>query len=159
MVFLMERRERRLSPWAEIMYRIIMLNEDLESQMRMYLALCPRYRVEIAENEIALMRLIRRKRPQLLLLDAHHSRLSQSGKSAGKLIEKIKHKHNRLRILAIVRSEQARSHGAQMQQHGADDWVDHLIDGEVLAQRIDQLVVSAPPITVTFQNADFEAHA
>lgn len=141
------------------MYRIIMLNDDLESQMRMYLTLCPRYRVEIAENEIALMRLIRRKRPQLLILDAHHSRFNHGGKSAGKLIEKIKHKHGRLRILAIVRTEEALFQGAQMLQHGADDWVDGAIEGEVLLQRIHQLLVPAPPITVTFQDAGFAAQA
>ena len=137
------------------MYRIIMLNDDLESQMRMYLALCPRYRIEIAENEIVLMRLIRRKRPQLLILDAYHSRFNHGGKSAGKLIEKIKHKHHRLRILALVRT-QDEAHGSALQQHGADEWADHLIDGDELMQRIDQLLVSAPPITVTFQDADFE---
>ena len=140
------------------MYRIIMLNDDLESQMRMYLALCPRYRIEIAENEIALMRLIRRKRPQLLILDAHHSRFNANGKSAGKLIEKIKHKYNRLRVLAIVRGDDA-AHGPQLQQSGADDWVEHLVDAGELRQRIDQLLVSAPPITVTFQSANFEAQA
>ena len=140
------------------MYRIIMLNDDLESQMRMYLALCPRYRIEIAENEITLMRLIRRKRPQLLILDAHHSRFLHNGKSAGKLIEKIKHKHNRLRILAIVRS-QDELHGRALIQSGADDWVDYLIDGDLLMQRIDQLLISAPPITVTFRDANIEAQA
>ncbi len=134
------------------MYRIIMLNDDLESQMRMYLALCSRYRIEIAENEIALMRLIRRKRPQLLILDAHHSRLSHNGKSAGKLVEKIKHKYGRLRILALVRPEEL-AQGPRLQQSGADDCVDHLIDGEVLSQRIGQLLESAPPITVTFSGA------
>lgn len=140
------------------MYRIIMLNDDLESQMRMYLALCPRYRIEIAENEIALMRLIRRKRPQLLILDAHHSRFNHNGKSAGKLIEKIKHKHSRLRILAIGHAENE-THGRALRQHGADEWADYLIDGDELMQRIDRLLISAPPITVTFQDANFEAQA
>jgi hypothetical protein len=63
------------------MDRIIMLHEDLESQMRMYLVLCPRYRIEIAENEVALMRLIRRKKPRLLLLDAHYTSLNRDHKS------------------------------------------------------------------------------
>jgi DNA-binding response OmpR family regulator len=140
------------------MYRIIMLNDDLESQMRMYLALCPRYRIEIAENEIALMRLIRRKRPQMLILDAHHSRFLHSGKSAGKLIEKIKHKYGRLHILAIVRA-QDESFGRALRESGADDWVDYLVEGNQLMQRIDQLLISAPPITVTFRDASFEAQA
>jgi len=141
------------------MHRIIMLNDDLESQMRMYLALCTRYRIEIAENEIALMRLLRRKRPQMLILDTHHSRLSNNGKSAGKLIEKIKHKYNRLQILAVLQAEEALSYGERLQQHGANDCVDYLIEGSELLQRVDQMLISAPPITVSFHDADFEAQA
>jgi len=121
------------------MNRIIMLNDDLESQMRMYLALCPRYRIEIAENEVSLMRLIRRKRPTLLMLDANHSRLSYNGKSAGKLIEKIKHKYHGLRVLAIVKDGDEHF-GGMLQQRGADGWVDHLIESDELVDRVDHVL-------------------
>ncbi len=119
------------------MNRIIMLNDDLESQMRMYLALCPRYRIEIAENEVSLMRLIRRKRPTLLLLDANHSRLSFNGKSPGRLIEKIKQKYQSLRVLAIVKDGDE-GFGHTLQQRGADGWVDHMIETEELLHQVDQ---------------------
>lgn len=116
-----------------------MLNDDLESQMRMYLALCPRYRIEIAENEVTLMRLIRRKRPTLLMLDAHHSRLAYSGKSAGKLIEKIKQKYQSLRVLAIVK-EADEYLGDTLQRRGADGWVDHMIEADELLDRVAQVL-------------------
>lgn len=126
------------------MNRIVMLNDDLESQMRMYLALCPRYRIEIAENEVSLMRLIRRKRPTLLLLDANHSRLSFNGKSPARLIEKIKQKYNSLHVLAIIKDGDD-GFGAALQQRGADGWIDHLIDGDKLLDHVDHFMSFAPP--------------
>jgi DNA-binding NarL/FixJ family response regulator len=132
---------------GSIMNRIIMLNDDLESQMRMYLALCPRYRIEIAENEVTLMRLIRRKRPALLLLDANHSRLAFNGKSPGRLIEKIKQKYHSLHVLAIVRDGDE-DFGHTLQQRGADGWVDHMIEADKLRDQVDHVLsfpAQSPP--------------
>lgn len=125
------------------MNRIVMLNDDLESQMRMYLALCPRYRIEIAENEVSLMRLIRRKRPTLLMLDANHSRLSFNGKSPGRLIEKIKQKYRSLHVLAIVKDGDE-TFGHTLQERGADGWVDHTIDSDKLLDHVDHFMSFAP---------------
>lgn len=114
------------------MDRIIMLHDDLESQMRMYLALCPRYRIEIAENEVALMRLIRRKKPRLLLLDAHYASLNHDHKSVLKLVDKIKRKHARLRVLAVVNGEDERL-VHQLEEQGVDGWVNQpIVDDELL---------------------------
>ena len=129
------------------MNRIIMLNDDLESQMRMYLGLCTHYRIEIAENEVALMRLIRRKRPRLLMLDAHHGNFIQSGKPASRLIEKIKHKYNRLRILTIVDGNDEH-YGRSLEHCGADGWVDRLIDCDDLLLRVEQVLASSLPFTL-----------
>jgi len=115
-----------------------MLHDDLESQMRMYLALCPRYRIEIAENEVALMRLIRRKKPHLLLLDAHHGALNQERKSVLKLVDKIKRKHARLRVLAIVNGEDQRL-VHQLEQQGVDGWVNQPIVEEDLLHSVTRL--------------------
>lgn len=84
------------------MNRIIILDEKLESQMRMYLALCNNYRVEIAEDEATLMRMIRRKNPKLILLDANYSGFNNNGKSVHKTIEKIKKKYNDLKVVTIL---------------------------------------------------------
>ncbi len=129
--------------WAATMNRIVMLNEDLESQMRMYLALCPHYRIEIAENELALMRVLRRKKPHLLLLDAHYSRFNHNGKSVSKLVEKIKRKYNHLPVLAIVNGEDERI-GEMLSQRGADGWITRRIQIEALLQRVDGLLQSVP---------------
>jgi response regulator RpfG family c-di-GMP phosphodiesterase len=125
--------------WTASMNRIVMLNEDLESQMRMYLALCPRYRIEIAENELTLMRLLRRKKPNLLLLDAHYSRFNHNGKSVGKLVEKIKRKYNHLPVLTIVSGEDERV-GEVLAQRGADGWVNRRVEIDDLLQRVDDLL-------------------
>jgi DNA-binding NarL/FixJ family response regulator len=129
------------------MNRIIMLNEDLESQMRMYLALRPRYRIEIAENELTLMRLIRRKNPKLLLLDAHYSRFNHNGKSVVKLVEKIKRKYVHLPVVAIVNDEDERL-GHQLQQRGADAWITRVIPTDDLLQRVDDLLDANPYFAV-----------
>lgn len=120
------------------MNRIVMLNEDLESQMRMYLALCPRYRIEIAESEVALMRLIRRKRPRLLLLDVHYSALNDDRKSVLKLLDKIKRKHSRLRVLAIVNGQDQRLVD-QLVRRGVDGWVEKPIVDEDLLHHVNRL--------------------
>lgn len=83
------------------MNRIIILNEELETQMRMYLALCNRYKVEIAEDEAMLMRMIRRKRPKLVFLDGDYSR---NGKSVVKTVQKIKKKYHVLKIITVTES-------------------------------------------------------
>jgi len=125
--------------WAATMNRIIMLNEDLESQMRMYLALCPRYRIEIAENELTLMRLLRRKKPNLLLLDAHYNRFAHNSKSVGKLVEKIKRKYNHLPVLTIISGEDEEV-GEVLAQRGADGWVNRRVEIDDLLQRVDNLL-------------------
>ena len=129
--------------WDATMNRIVMLNEDLESQMRMYLALCPRYRIEIAENELALMRVLRRKKPNLLLLDAHYSRFNHNSRSVSKLVEKIKRKYTRLPVLAIVSGEDERL-GEVLTQLGADGWITRRIQIDSLIQRVDDLLQSIP---------------
>jgi len=128
------------------MDRIIMLNDDLESQMRMYLALCPRYRIDIAENEVSLMRLVRRKRPNLIVVDANHSRFHPDGKSAEKLISKIRNKYDWVRILGIVDSGDE-SFGHSLVTHGADDWIDRFIDTDELLDRVDRILDFRSPLS------------
>ncbi|KAA3659289.1 MAG: hypothetical protein DWQ10_09145 [Calditrichaeota bacterium] len=86
------------------MKRIIILNEDLETQMRMYLALSTRYKVEIAEDEAMLMRMIRRKKPRLIFLDGEYSGYAREGKSITKTVRKIKKKYNELHVIAVLNS-------------------------------------------------------
>lgn len=136
------------------MDRIIILNDDLESQMRMYLALCASYRIDIAENEVSLMRLLRRKRPNLLLLDAHNSRFNQNGKSAGKLIQKIKHKHKRVQILAVTDGDERL--GCALQENGADGWIDRQIDPDELLARVQRVLALPRPFIFDANGEDTE---
>lgn len=101
------------------MNRIIILNEELESQMRMYLALCDRYRVEIAEDEATMMRMIRRKNPKLVFLDAKYSGYTNNGKTIFKTIEKIKRKYHHLKIVTILDGDD-RSLFDRVQKIGSD---------------------------------------
>lgn len=96
------------------MKRIIILNEELETQMRMYLALSTRYKVEIAEDEAMLMRLIRRKKPKLVFLDGDYSGYAREGKSITKTVQKIKKKYQELRIVSVMN---AKSKGAAESDH------------------------------------------
>lgn len=84
------------------MGRIIILHEELEAQMRMYLALCENYLVEIAEDEATLMRMIRRKNPSLVFLDANFSGFNNNGRSITKMIQKIKKKYHDLKIVTVL---------------------------------------------------------
>ena len=93
------------------MNRIVILDEELESQMRMYLALCSMYRVEIAEDEATLMRMIRRKKPKLIFLDANYSGFNNNGKSVSKTVEKIKRKYNELKIVTIWNNHEEATRG------------------------------------------------
>jgi len=111
--------------------------------MRIYLALCPRYRIEIAENELALMRLLRRKKPHLLLLDAHYNCFNHNSRTVGKLVEKIKRKYNRLPVLTIISDEDGQT-GEVLAQRGADGWVNRRIEIDDLLQRVDNLL--QPPV-------------
>ncbi len=96
------------------MKRIIILNEELETQMRMYLALSARYKVEIAEDEAMLMRLIRRKKPTLVFLDGEYSGYAREGKSITKTVQKIKKKYQKLRVVSVMN---AKSKGAAESDH------------------------------------------
>ncbi|MCA9740176.1 response regulator [candidate division KSB1 bacterium] len=98
------------------MNRIIILDEELESQMRMYLALCSRYRVEIAEDEATLMRMIRRKNPKLILLDANYSGFNNNGKSVHKTIQKIKKKYSTLKVVTILDRDDMELHRTATQE-------------------------------------------
>ncbi|MCA9731773.1 MAG: hypothetical protein H6696_17050 [Deferribacteres bacterium] len=86
------------------MKRIIILNEDLETQMRMYLALSTRYKVEIAEDEAMLMRMIRRKKPRLIFLDEEYSGYAREGRSITKTVQKIKKKYTELQVISVLNS-------------------------------------------------------
>lgn len=122
------------------MNRIIILNEELESQMRMYLALCDRYRVEIAENEAILMRMIRRKNPKLIFLDAKYSGFINNGKSVCKTIRKIRNKYEDLKIITILDGEDLRLLN-RVREYGSDGVLLRPINESKVIQSVRELLV------------------
>lgn len=125
------------------MNRIIILDEELESQMRMYLALCNWYRVEIAEDEATLMRMIRRKNPKLILLDANYSGFNNNGKSAHKTIQKIKKKYTDLKVVTILERDDMERHRATTQKASDAILLRPIDEDNVLQSVKEQLSASA----------------
>ena len=122
------------------MNRIIILNEELESQMRMYLALCDRYRVEIAENEANLMRMIRRKNPKLIFLDAKYSGFINNGKSVCKTIQKIRNKYENLKIVTIMDGDDHKLMN-RVREFGSDSVLLRPINESKVVQSVKDLLV------------------
>lgn len=129
------------------MSRIIILNEELESQMRMYLALCDRYRVDIAEDEANLMRMIRRKKPRLVFLDANYSGFNNNGKSVFRTIEKIKSKYQDLKVITILDGHD-RGKLDQAYRVGSDGVLLRPIEEEDVVQSVAEVL---SPLTSRYQ--------
>ncbi len=117
------------------MERIIILNEELEAQMRLYLALCEDYRVEIAEDEPTLMRMIRRKKPELIFLDADYSGYSASGKSVDKTIQRLKKKYEALKIITVF-GEMGGEDAERAYSTGSDDVLHYPLKEDVVLERV-----------------------
>jgi DNA-binding NtrC family response regulator len=82
--------------------KILIFNDELRSEMQMYLALSNKHQVEIAADERELFRLLDRKRTDLMFLDLGPRQ--ESGKRARfgfDLLEKITQKHPDLKVVGI----------------------------------------------------------
>lgn len=125
------------------MNRIIILAEELEAQMRMYLALCNKYKVEIAEDESMLLRLIRRKNPRLIVLDAGYSGFNNNGKSVHKIIEKIKSKYRNVKVLTIL-DHNGQGRGQQAAATASDGVLHRPVDEERIIQSVQRHLSVSP---------------
>ena len=94
-----------------------MLHEELGTQMQIYLALCDAYKVEIAENVESAMYLLRKTKPEILLLDYNLDQFTSNGKTGVDFIRKVKKKYNDLKIMMIMDNYEE----LQLQEHGADE--------------------------------------
>jgi len=99
------------------MKKIVMLNEDLGTQMQIYLALCDAYKVEIAENVESAMYLLRKTKPEVLLLDYNLDQFTANGKTGIDFIKKVKKKYTDLKVMMIMDNKDQ----VQIQEHGADE--------------------------------------
>ncbi len=101
------------------MTKIVMLNEELGSQMQIYLALCDSYKIEIAENVESAMYLLRKMRPEILLMEYDLAQLKSNGKSSIDFIKKVKKKYQDLKIVTILENKD-RDLEPVVQANGAD---------------------------------------
>ncbi len=102
------------------MIKIILLNEELGSQMQIYLALCDGYKIEIADNIENAMYLLRKLKPEILLLDFNLDYFNANGKTGIDFIKKIKRKYTDLKVLTILDSKD-KSKESELQENGADE--------------------------------------
>lgn len=96
-----------------------MLNEELGSQMQIYLALCDSYKIEIAENVEAAMYLLRKMKPEILLMEYHLDQLTTNGKTGMDFIKKVKKKYHHLKVVTIL-DDKDKSIENTIQENGAD---------------------------------------
>jgi len=101
------------------MTKIVMLNEDLHSQMQIYLELCDRYIIEIAENVEAAMYLLRKMRPEILLMDYDLNQFKTNGKTSVDFVKKVKRKYHDLKVIMILDNHQ-KPQEPEIQDNGAD---------------------------------------
>ena len=101
------------------MTKIVMLNEDLHSQMQIYLELCDRYIIEIAENVEAAMYLLRKMRPEILLMDYDLNQFKTNGKTGVDFVKKVKRKYHDLKVIVILDNHQ-KPLEPEIQDNGAD---------------------------------------
>ncbi len=96
-----------------------MLNEELGSQMQIYLALCDAYKVEIAENVQSVMYLLRKMKPEILLMDFNLEQFRANGKTGLDFLKKVKKKYHSLKVVTILDNED-KSYEPEIHKNGAD---------------------------------------
>jgi len=81
--------------------KIIIFNDELRSQMQMYLALHRRHEVEIAEDENALIELLDQTRADITFVDLNYATGENNGETGIKLVKQVRRKYPNLRLIGI----------------------------------------------------------
>lgn len=87
--------------------------------MQIYLALSDAYRVEIAESVESAMYLLRKMKPEILLLDYNFDQLKSNGKTGVDFIKKVKKKYMDLKVMMILENKD-KKHESEVHENGAD---------------------------------------
>lgn len=130
------------------MKKIVMLIEELGSQMRIHLALCDLYNILFAENIEATMYFLRRAKPDLLLLDFDLKPFRANRQSAIDLIGKIKGKYEDLKVVTIL-NQAERIAESDVQLCGADAVLQRPIETENLIVKLSELTKSGANETIS----------
>ena len=120
--------------------KIVLINEELHSQMQIYLALCDRHSVEIAEDEETALRLINEKLPDLVVLDLGLPSPDGNGWAGLRLLEKVKRQHPHIRVVTIINEENEDILG-KASTLGVNDFIRKPIRSRRLMEIVGQQVV------------------
>ena len=99
--------------------KIVIFNEDLRSEMQMYLALSNHYEVSIAEDEDDLMQLLDASSADFTFLDLDYGSQAQKNKKRLEIATLIQKKHPMTKVVGICDckdkgfSKMAAGHGIQ----------------------------------------------
>ncbi|MFQ5677643.1 MAG: response regulator [bacterium] len=124
------------------MKKIVMLHDELGTQMQIYLALCDAYKVEIAENVESAMYLLRKTKPEILLLDYNFDQFRSNGKTGVDFIRKVKKKYRALKVMMILNDED-REYEPEIHENGADGILYTPIKNRNLISNVRKLTMAA----------------
>ncbi|MFQ5602281.1 MAG: response regulator [bacterium] len=110
--------------------------------MQIYLALCDVYRVEIAENVESAMYMLRKIRPEILLMDYNLNHFKNNGKTGIDFIKKVKRKYHDLKVVTILDTKD-REKEIEIQQNGADEVLYRPIKNKSLITNVKKLAAAA----------------
>jgi DNA-binding response OmpR family regulator len=120
------------------MKKIVLLNEELGTQMQIYLALCDAYKVEIADSIETVMYLLRKMRPEILLLDYNLGQFQSNGRSGLDFLRKIKKKYNALKVILLLDLEDRQFEDA-LNDNGADGFLYKPVKNRNLIKHLNKL--------------------
>lgn len=120
------------------MTKIVILNEELGSQMQIYLALCDKYEVEIAESVKSAMYLLRKVRPEILLVDYNLDQFRSNGDSGLKFLRKVKKKYNAMKVVTIL-EDKDKNMESKIHENGGDSVIYKPIRNRSLISHVKKL--------------------
>ncbi len=87
--------------------KIVIFDEDLRSEMQMYLALSNHYEVTVAEDEDDLMQLLDQDAADLTFLDLDSGEKKKAQKKSLEIATKIQKKHPKIELVGICDNRNA----------------------------------------------------
>lgn len=117
--------------------KIIIFNDELRSQMQMYLALHRRYEVEIAEDENALIELLDQAKTDITFLDLNYSSSDNNSETGIKLAKQVRRKYPHLRLIGIYDGQSPKLRD-RAQKLGFADLITRPIRNRELLKAIEQ---------------------
>jgi DNA-binding NtrC family response regulator len=102
--------------------KIIIFNEELRSQMQMYLALHHRHDVEIAEDEDTLLQILDNNNADITFLDLNYASGEHNGETGVKLVRQVREKYPRLKVIGIHNGQDSKLETKAL-EFGANDFI------------------------------------